>query len=118
MAEYIDREAVERLVSDACKECREACLEFDGIYADCHQCLFERVKDGVPKIPAADVAPVRHGRWTENEEHRFDCSECGYRNIYYKRIVLEITEATERYEQILPPYCPNCGADMMGEPYE
>lgn len=56
-------------------------------------------------IPAADVAPVRHGRWIEhkhfNHEHYIDstyeCSEC---NI----------------EEPLPSdYCLNCGARMDGE---
>lgn len=106
MAEYIDREAVERLASDVCEECREACLKFDGIYADCHQCLFERVKDGVPKIPAADVAPVRHGHWFESSMsftdgltrlYGYKCSECSGFCVGESR------------------YCPNCGARMDGD---
>lgn len=105
MAEYIEKEAVERLVSNVCEECREACLEFDGIYADCHQCLFERVKDGVPKIPAADVAPVRHGKWVEKHYggnlYAHVCSECGA-----KRNVL-----TYGYKF---NYCSSCGARMDG----
>ena len=108
MAEYIDREAVERLVSDACKECREACLEFDGIYADCHQCLFERVKDGVPKIPAADVAPVRHATDIYHKAHghcEFKCSLCG--------VEIGVVEGGE-LDGGKFRYCPGCGAKLDG----
>ena len=57
---------------------------------------------------AADVAPVRHGRWIGapicgNENCR--CSECGsWHNIH----------ANLRGE-IMQKYCPNCGAKMDGE---
>lgn len=39
--EYIEREAVNKLLKDACDECRDACEEFDGIYADCNQCIID-----------------------------------------------------------------------------
>ena len=53
------------------------------------------------KIQAADVAPVRHGRWITKQEkdtfagylYSYECSECG------------------RVEQCKEPYC-NCGAKM------
>ena len=98
-SDYIGREAVERLVSDACEECREACLEFDGIYADCHQCIFERVKDGVPKIPTADVVPVQHAKWQGVSPfvNSLECSYCRY-------CVMD--------EEFRTPYCPWCGAVM------
>lgn len=32
----------------------------------------------VNQTPAADVAPVRHGRWIWNSHHcKWECSECG-----------------------------------------
>ena len=58
-------------------------------------------------LPAADVAPVRHGRWIGaplcgNDNCR--CSECGsWHNIH----------ANFRGE-IMQKYCPNCGAKMAG----
>ena len=64
--EYIEREAVNKLLKDACDECRDACEEFDGIYADCNQCIMHGVVKGLQKIPAADVAPVVR------------CGECAY----------------------------------------
>ena len=54
-------------------------------------------------IPAADVAPVVHGRWIEQEKYTFgvmyDCSICGDR-------ILDNGHSWN--------YCPNCGARMDG----
>lgn len=47
----------------------------------------------------ADVAPVRHGRWTRIDYHDARCSECGHKTYYPDRISL---------------YCPECGARMDG----
>ena len=63
--------------------------------------------------PAADVVEVRHGRWYGEGDGYADgeividvwyCSECGYC----------IDDGTDD-PNILPNYCPNCGAYMMGE---
>lgn len=45
-------------------------------------------------IPAADVAPVRHGRWKRYGKNLGECSECG-----------EVVSVRNNY-------CPNCGAKM------
>ena len=54
-------------------------------------------------IPTADVAPVVHGRWIEQEKYTFstmyDCSICGSR----------IIDNGHPWN-----YCPNCGAKMDG----
>ena len=52
--------------------------------------------DVITRIPAADVAEVRHGRWIEKAPHPY-CSEC----------FVECRDKT--------PYCPNCGARMDKE---
>lgn len=49
--------------------------------------------------PAADVAPVVHGRWIEDGSLIITCSEC-------KRGYNLIAKYTH--------YCPNCGARMDG----
>ena len=60
-------------------------------------------KREIADMPAADVAPVRHGRW-ENRQGGFwgvaTCSVCG-----------------EKFPtgEIGLNYCPNCGAKMEGE---
>lgn len=78
--------------------------------------LFERVLDA---IPAADVAPVRHGMWREITEG--DCS--GYDPVlagYDDPVVgLVCSCCGDGYEKdvmgdVLWNYCPNCGAKMDG----
>lgn len=55
----------------------------------------------VKELPAADVAPVRHGRWGDNgipESILCGCSVCGF-----------TCGASSFF------YCPSCGAKMDGE---
>lgn len=53
-------------------------------------------------IPAADVAPVRHGRWLCGDYYDIGdvCSECDWDS--------QMTHPSYRY-------CPNCGAKMDKE---
>lgn len=81
--EYIKREAVKGLIN----------INFSGLLA------------AIDLIPAADVVPVRYGKWTITEGmiENAVCSNCGrHFQSYY-----------EEYR-----YCPNCGAEMMGETHE
>ena len=103
MAEYIERDAAKKLIDNACAECREACEEFDGFYADCNQCLLHGVKNKLPHLPAADVRPVARGRWkphkTKTGKNWWKCSACDY-----------VSEHKAHHN-----YCPNCGAEMREE---
>lgn len=69
--EYIERETLKLLFAGACAECRDSCAEFDGIEADCNQCLLNSVIKDAKSIPAADVRPVVCCRdcvhWTKQE---------------------------------------------------
>ena len=56
------------------------------------------IMDGKVK-EAADVAPVRHGRWLDAEDYMF-CSKCGKQWNYCDNDTHEFS------------YCPNCGARM------
>ena len=95
MAEYIKRETVINHL-DAC---------MDTIWKP----EIAALKCFVEGIPAADVAPVRHGKWVhsryENCSEQFEmvkCSCCGreaYAMAFYVRG---------------GNYCPNCGAKMDG----
>ena len=53
------------------------------------------------RIPAADVAPVRHGKWEWDTEDIYRCSNCAE-----KSHVKEVMGHPEW------AYCPNCGAKM------
>lgn len=82
MPEYIDRE-------DYCKN-----------LCHCHNEYCDKESCPIWKAPAADVAPVVHGRWGSNgipDSMLSACSVCGFGcGAYSFR------------------YCPNCGARMDG----
>ena len=67
--------------------------------------------DTFADIPAADVAEVRHGRWTIAED-----DYCGL-NIVKCSVCHEEWCFEERDDvfDLNYHYCPNCGAYMMGE---
>ena len=94
MAEYIEREA---LLEDI-----QAAVENEGMGSMVAGALKRYVK----RVTAADVAPVRHGRWIDaypdiepNPMFMYGiCSECGFEQGISKYL----------------NYCPNCGATMDG----
>ena len=56
-------------------------------------------------LPTADVVPVVHGRWIEDEGegyHGIHCSRCNF-SIPYGNVRMGYN------------FCPNCGAKMDGE---
>ena len=61
--------------------------------------------DTFADIPAADVAPVRHGRWIEKTAHDrhsyFECSNCGAHE--------------NKHTAIKGRFCWSCGAIMDGD---
>ena len=98
MAKYIDREAlVEWLKCVPLKDLSDG----RGL---CRVIMEDDFKKAIKKMPKGiivDVAPVRHGRWIEQEKYTFgtmyDCSICGNR-------ILDNGHSWN--------YCPNCGAKM------
>ena len=87
MDEYIKREAAQA-------SCRKYSFaeSYDAFAVDCI----------LKSINAADVAPVRHGRWECNKP----CPVCG--RDRFEGLDADIWADWE------PPYCPNCGAKMDG----
>lgn len=81
MAEYIDKDKAIDEVFEAFADGRSAYIALEA-------------------IPAADVQPVRHGRWIDHQKGRWvyaKCSEC-------------VT-----VHDVKSNYCPICGAKMDGE---
>ena len=91
MDEYISREATVKAFCEKCKG------YYDGHCVHRGECDI----DVIQTAPAADVQPMKHGRWelTNNPSFR-KCSECG---AWWGK---EFT--TNNYVN----YCPRCGADM------
>lgn len=74
------------------------------LYALCGQrgITYLHVSD-IDNMPAADVAPVVHGKWVLGD-HRVRCSVCNTRAL--------INYDETDYFNELSPYCPRCGAKM------
>ena len=104
MDEYIRREAtIKRIKEVYCVGCNS----YHGVR--CRACGTGDAIDIIDDFPAADVAPVVHGRWIhsryEDCSEQFElvkCSQCNH----------------EAYEMAFyvrgGNYCPNCGAKMDG----
>ena len=89
MIEYIEREAaIESIMNDAPEQVGYS---------------REDAADCIRYMDAANVTPVRHGRWVLTKAPFMneceDCSVCGYRTVWGRRY----------------NYCPNCGCKMDGE---
>ena len=97
MKEYVEREALINLIEENSE------TKFDWSESVDIDILRPAIKD----IPAADVAPVKHGEWVLLDE----CSNEGvYCSICHKKVY-----KTEYANQKLKSkYCPNCGAKMDG----
>lgn len=94
MDEYIKREAaIERLKKN---------LYASNPGSFSYLC-FQDAINSVQEIPAADVEPVRHGRW---ENGNPICPVCG--GDKFKDLDADI------WCDWQPAFCPNCGAKMDG----
>ena len=96
MDEFISREAtIKRIKKVYCVGCNSC----NGVR--CRACGTDDAIDIIEDAPAADVAPVRHGRWlcvdTDTEQF-FLCNRCKKKEYWESE------------------YCPSCGAKMDGEP--
>lgn len=105
MDEHIKREAAIAIIEEKQKElCPVGRYGRGYVYGSDREKYdaWEEIVDALENIPAADVAPVVHGRWNADET----CSLCGEKST-------EGLDAT-KWDYWLPNYCPNCGAKMDG----
>lgn len=104
MAECIEREAtIKRIKEVYCVGCNS----YNGVR--CRACGTGDAIDIIEDAPAADVAPVVHGRWDDSGRYTFPggstavrCTNCG----------CALTES--EYHLNNWNYCPVCGAKMDG----
>ena len=92
MDEYIERDKLLKFKAD--------------VYDEDGHVLYAVPTGYIVAMPAADVAPVRHGRWIEPQRlyygaKQYECSLCCSDTFWNKHSI------TEKY-----PHCPNCGAAM------
>ena len=106
MAEYIDREAFKKSVEEHyCLPCKEGGKDYNGCM--CRACWVDDMLDEVDCFQtAADVAPVIHAHWIEQEDGNLDtyytCSSC--------KEDFDLIAGTPC--ENLYNYCPSCGAKM------
>ena len=107
MTEYIEREALERSLDERLGRLLAMCGRHDSFVQGFEDCIGK-----VEEFPAADVAPVVHGRWVGLE---YD----GYADGYPVYDLWECSECGEEVRGEDVPdthlYCPNCGARMDGD---
>lgn len=104
MAEFISREETIKRIKEVYCIC---CNSYHGV--KCRACGTGDAIDIIEDAPAADVAPVVHGRWYDSGRYTFPsgavavrCTNCG----------CELTESEHRPYNW--SYCPVCGAKMDG----
>ena len=94
MAEYIEKQTLQAKLN------RKKAGPANKRYTEGWNDAILMVKSMIHSEKAADVAPVRHGRWVPTEAPFMneceDCSVCGYRTVW-----------GHGYN-----YCPNCGCKM------
>ena len=94
MAEYIEREALEVELNHRLNFLMGENGEYDHYTSG-----FDEAVTRVENFPAADVAPVQHGKWLYGDYYDIGdvCSECDWDS--------KMTHPSYRY-------CLNCGAKM------
>lgn len=98
MAEYIEREALEVALNHRLNFLMAENGEYDHYTSG-----FDEAVTRVEDFPAADAAPVVHGRW---ENGNPICPVCG--EDKFKDLDADI------WCDWQPDFCPNCGAKMDG----
>ena len=115
MPDYIEREALLEIVGK---------LPLDWEYGKAVSDIYDLIKAS----PAADVAPVAHGRWVEHGEsvdgyYHHKCSNCEADAPYDYKMREDWDEGLDGewfflgltdvgITEHITPYCPNCGAHM------
>lgn len=121
MAEYIERKTFLKDIEERyCLPCREAGKDHNGCM--CRACWVDDMRGEVIDAPAADVAPVVHGRWTAQCVVELDggwtLEDVPYNEYQHSNPICSVCRKTALLDggedYVTSPYCPNCGARMDG----
>ena len=96
MDEYVEREEIRR----AYEKLTRSYVNGDPYIADW------RFDEMIENLHAADVAPVRHGRWIDKGEYAVCMECCGRSGTQYDGV---------EPLPLMTQFCPNCGAKMDGD---
>lgn len=95
MTEYIEKQAAVKIV--------EKYSLANGSVLGRHSGLADCIASEIAALPAADIAPVVHGRWGTG---RFNLETGNYEE--------QCTRCRNFSKEYGKPYCPNCGAKLDG----
>lgn len=118
MSEYLERETAVNIADHAILEHPyDKDSQRPEEYSDYNQGWSDacnHIRARLAYVPAAGVAPVRHGKWKELNRTAFvGIDKFGkeiYRNLRYNTCSLCRNGSVSKLN-----YCPNCGARMDGE---
>ena len=118
MAEYIERGAAIKCAEESYKMWCLAMAAADG-EREINKCykmqdVCKAIGEVFKIIPAADVAPVVHGKWL-NFYNDFSCAECDRCGTTFEVTDNESDEGLWNEFKLSYNYCPNCGAKMDEE---
>ncbi|VYS75813.1 Uncharacterised protein [uncultured Anaerotruncus sp.] len=94
--EYIEREAFREYAMEMTESTE---IQFDMCYP------YWQFSKAIKEMPAADVAPMVHGRWIWANDGYLRCSNC-----HQKAPVM--TQYQDEPMTVATDYCPNCGCRM------
>jgi len=107
--EYIEREAVMKIIDNY------GCAH--GGTLGSHSGVVDVVGDAIYKLPAADVAPVKHAKNLAPHYGETICGSCGVCLDEMMRIIRE-EDGDYGIYGYQPKYCANCGAKFDGGKFD
>ena len=102
MADYISKEAVVRYLKGYSEKERNSNSPYGMITSS----VLYKVERAFSEMPAADVQPIKHGRWIPQGDDMWLCSNCRENKIFSAHE----SDRTEKQR-----YCCRCGARMDGD---
>ena len=112
MNDCINREAfIGEMEKHYCAPCKGQGGDLGGDW--CHSCVINSVLEKMREFPAADVAPVVHGRWIDKGWDGDINWQIDGRGSCWR--VHECSECKAQQKMETTNYCPNCGAKMDKE---
>lgn len=105
MADYIDRNKAINALEYNNKVFHYADSDKENIVLE----TVDKLCQVLCEMPAADVQPVKHGRWIDIYEYckALDLRPTGLQVYYW-------CSECDKAEKKTSDFCPNCGADMIG----
>jgi hypothetical protein len=108
MADYLSREEILRVFSNL--TVKNPNDKYQHGMQDAIDCLIPEVING---MEAADVQPVKHGKWDFQGYQLFKCTNC--KEMFTQDQLEAMQNHKDCEEWTFPNFCPNCGADMRGD---